>query len=120
LVGELLGLHNTKEEVAKYWNHARVPTALYTQLDRSGFVFPFLSSLFSSNPWLSTVGTWLLQVIFSAFLLCVVIVATCMNPVSMRSNLRRHKNNNKKTPRFIPKELHACRSLIVALSNGWP
>jgi len=28
-VGELLGSHNTKEEVAKYQNHARVPTTLY-------------------------------------------------------------------------------------------
>ncbi len=53
LVGELLGLHNTEEEVAKYRNHARVPTALYIQLDRWSFVFPFLSS----NPWLSTART---------------------------------------------------------------
>jgi hypothetical protein len=46
-----------------------------------------------------------------------------MNLASMRSNLPRDKNNNKKTltrkPRIIPKELHACRSLIVALSDGW-
>jgi hypothetical protein len=45
-----------------------------------------------------------------------------MNLASLRSNMRRDKNNNKKTltqkPRIIPKELHACRSLIVALSNG--
>ncbi len=56
-VGELLGSHNTEEEVAHYRNHARVPWALYPQLDRSSFVFPFLWSLFSSNPWLSTAGT---------------------------------------------------------------
>jgi hypothetical protein len=56
-VGELLGSHNTEEKVAKYRNHARVPWALYIQLDRLSFVFPFLSSLFSSNPWLSTAGT---------------------------------------------------------------
>jgi hypothetical protein len=56
-VGELLGLHNTEEEIAHYRNHARVPWALYPELDRSSFVFPFLSSLFSSNPWLSTAGT---------------------------------------------------------------
>jgi hypothetical protein len=47
-----------------------------------------------------------------------------MNPASLGSNLRRDKNNNKKTltqkPRIIPKELHACKSLIVALSDGWP
>jgi hypothetical protein len=42
-VGELLGSHNTEEEVAQYRNHARVPWALYLQLDRSSFVFPFLS-----------------------------------------------------------------------------
>jgi hypothetical protein len=53
-VAELLGSHNTEEEVAKYRNHARVPWALYLQLDRSSFVFPFLSSLY---PWLSTAGT---------------------------------------------------------------
>ncbi len=56
-VGELLGSHNTEEEIAHYRNHARVPWALYPELDRSSFVFPFLSSLFSSNPWLSTAGT---------------------------------------------------------------
>jgi hypothetical protein len=56
-VGELLGSHNTEKEVAHYRNHARVPWALYLQLDRSSFVFPFLSSLFSLNPWLSTAGT---------------------------------------------------------------
>jgi len=56
-VGEFLGSHNTEEEVARYQNHARVPWALYPQLDRSNFVFPFLSSLFLSNPWLSTAGT---------------------------------------------------------------
>jgi hypothetical protein len=65
---------------------------------------------------------WLLQVVFSAFLSCAVIVAACINPASLRSNLRRDKNNNEKTltqkPRIIPKELHACRSLIVALSDG--
>jgi hypothetical protein len=42
-----------------------------------------------------------------------------MNPVNLRSNLWRDKNNNKKTLRIIPKELHACRSLIVALNDGW-
>jgi hypothetical protein len=56
-VGELLGSHNTEEEIAHYRNHARVPWALYPEFDRSSFVFPFLSSLFSSNPWLSTAGT---------------------------------------------------------------
>ncbi len=56
-VGEFLGSHNIEEEVAHYRNHARVPWALYPQLDRTTFVFPFLSSLFSSNPWLSTAGT---------------------------------------------------------------
>jgi hypothetical protein len=56
-VGELLGSYNTEEEVTHYRNHARVPWALYPQLDRSSFVFPFLSSLFSLNPWLSTAGT---------------------------------------------------------------
>jgi hypothetical protein len=56
-VGELLGSHNIEEEIAHYRNHARVPWALYPQLDRSSFVFPFLSSLFSLNPWLSTAGT---------------------------------------------------------------
>jgi hypothetical protein len=56
-VGELLGSHNTEKKVAHYRNHARVPWALYPQLDRSSFVFPFFSSLFSLNPWLSTAGT---------------------------------------------------------------
>jgi hypothetical protein len=56
-VDELLGSHNTEEEVAHYRNHARVPWAFYPQLDWSSFVFPSLSSLFSSNPWLSTAGT---------------------------------------------------------------
>jgi len=53
----VLGSHNTEEEVAHYRNHAQVSYALYLQLDWSSFVFPFLSSLFSSNPWLSTAET---------------------------------------------------------------
>ncbi len=56
---ELLGSHNTEiYEVAHYRNRARVPWALYPQLDLSkSFVFPFLSSLFSLNPLLNTAGT---------------------------------------------------------------
>jgi hypothetical protein len=55
---ELLGSHNTEVyEVAHYRNRARVPWALYPQLDRPSFVFPFLSSLFSLNPSLSTART---------------------------------------------------------------
>ncbi len=55
-VVELLGSHNIEEEVAHYRNHARVPWALYLQLDRSSFVLPLLLSLY---PWLSTAGTLL-------------------------------------------------------------
>jgi hypothetical protein len=39
---------------------------------------------------------WLLQVVFSAFLSCAVIVAAGMNPASLHSNLRRDKNNDRK------------------------
>ncbi len=56
-VAELLGSHNAEiYEVARYRNRARVPWALYPQLDRLSFVFPFLSFLFSLNPSLSTAG----------------------------------------------------------------
>jgi hypothetical protein len=94
----------------------------YSLIDRVLF---FLSYHLCSHQTLGLIQLepWLLQVVFSAFLSCAVIIAACMNPASLRSNLWRDKNNNQKTltrkPRIIPKELHACKSLIVALSDGW-
>ncbi len=97
-VAELLGSHNTEEEVAHYRNHARVPWALYPGLDPSSFVFPFLSSLFSSHPWLSTAGTLAASSrILGLPIVCVVIVVAGMNLASLHSNLRRDKNNDQKT-----------------------
>jgi hypothetical protein len=97
-VAELLGSLNTEEEVAHYRNHARVPWALYPQLDPSSFVFPFLSSLFSSHPWLSTAGTLAASGrLLGLPIVCAVIVAAGMNLASLRSNLRRDKNNDRKT-----------------------
>ncbi len=97
-VAELLGSHNTEEEVAHYRNHARVPWAFYPQLDPWSFVFPFLSSLFSSHPWLSTAGTLAASGrLLGLPIVCVVIVAAGMNLASLRSNMRRDKNNDRKT-----------------------
>ncbi len=67
----------------------------YSSIDRILF---FLSYRLCSRrtPGLVQPEPWLLQVIFSAFLLCAMIVAACMNPISLRSNMQRDKNNDKK------------------------
>jgi hypothetical protein len=67
----------------------------YNSIDRVLF---FLSYRLCSRqtPGLIQLEPWLLQVVFSAFLSCAVIIAACMNLTSLCSNLRKDKNNNKK------------------------
>jgi hypothetical protein len=71
---------------------------LFTQSSIDRVLF-FLSYRLCSRrtPGLVQPEPWLLQVVFSAFLSCAVIVAAGMNPASLRSNLRRDKNNDRKT-----------------------
>jgi hypothetical protein len=88
-VGELSGSYNAEEEAARYQNRARVPAALYIQLDRFDQVLFFLSYRLRSRRTPSSVQLepWLLQVLFSTFLSCAVIIVACMNPASLRSKI---------------------------------
>jgi hypothetical protein len=71
---------------------------LFTRSSINRVLF-FLSYPLCSHrtPGLVSPEPWLLQVVFSAFLSCAMIVAVGMNPASLRSNLRRDKNNDRKT-----------------------